>query len=345
MRVFYLFFFISGSSILFFACRPNNTSPVITGNWVNRFDAAFSSRTEAVCFTIGDTAFIGTGFDGTNTLTDFWKLTMSASGTDFTWTQTTSLPAAAARSSAVAFASSTRGYVVTGKASDGATRLKDTWEYDPAGSWTRKSDFGGTARFDAVAFAIHNQGYLCTGYDGGNTKDCWKYDPAADAWTQLTGFTGFKRSQAVAFVHANKGYIVTGLNNSVFPNDFWMYDPAISKWTQLRSISNVSTDGYDDQYTSIVRSNAAAFVMNAGNNTEKAYLCTGQNNALYKNVWEYNFETDLWTLHNDFEGGARTAAIGFSLHGRGFLSSGNVSSQVFSDFWEFHPEETYNAND
>ena len=341
IRLFYYAFFASSSLFLLYACTKSTSTTPTVGNWVNRFDADFSSRTEAVSFTIGDTAFVGTGYDGTNTLNDFWKLTVSATGTDFHWVQLASLPLSAARTSAVGFGTATRGYISTGKAADAATRLNDTWEYNPAtNSWTQKANFGGTPRYDAVAFSINNKGYITTGYDGNYTKDFWVYDPGADNWTQLAGFSGFKRSQAVAFVYQNKAYVCTGVDNTVYPNDFWVYDPTAGSWTQKRSISNVSTETYDDAYSSITRANGASFVMN-----DKAYLCTGQQGSLYKNVWEYDFASDLWVLKTDFEGGTRTGAVGFSIQKRGFLTSGNVSSQVFSDFWEFHPFEAYNAND
>jgi N-acetylneuraminic acid mutarotase len=341
MRLFYYALFTASSLFLLYACTKSTSTTTITGNWVNRFDAEFSSRTEAVSFTIGDTAYIGTGYDGTNTLTDFWKFSVSATGTDFYWKQVASLPDAAARTSAVGFATSTKGYVATGKAADGATRLNDNWEYNPlTNAWTQKSNFGGSARYDAVGFAINDKGYIATGYDLNYNKDFWVYDPVADSWSQLPGFSGFKRAQAVAWVYQNKAYIVSGLDNTIYPNDFWMYDPATAAWKQLRSISNVSTDSYDDLYTSITRANGVGFIM--GN---FGYLATGQQGSLYKNCWQYDFSKDLWQQVTDFEGGTRTGAVGFSVHDRGFITSGNVSSQVFSDFWELHPLETYNAND
>ena len=89
------------------------------------------------------------------------------------------------RGSAVGFSIGTKGYVGTGE--DGSGYTKDFCEYDPAGnaglgSWTTKTDFGGTARKDAVGFAI-TKGYIGTGYDGVYKKDFWEYDPAANTWT------------------------------------------------------------------------------------------------------------------------------------------------------------------
>ncbi len=122
-----------------------------------------------------------------------------------------------------------------------------------------------------------------------------------------------------------------------------MYNPSGSTWTQLRQIANVSTDNYDDNYN-IIRANAVSFVM-PSNGVAKGYVCTGESGALFKSVWEYDFASDLWIQKSDFEGGTRTGAVGFAVKQRGYLLTGNVSSQVFSDFWEFHPFEEYNQYD
>ena len=339
IRLSYYVLFCTSSFFLLYACTKSSSSTsTLVGNWLNRFDADFSSRTEAASFTIDDTAYVGTGFDGTSRLNDLWKLTVN--GTSFHWTQVASMPVSAARSNAVAFGANKKGYIATGLAADGATRLNDTWQFDPAtNSWTQKANFGGTARYDAVAFSVNDKGYITTGYDGNYTKDFWVYDPVADTWTQKAGFSGFKRKQAVAFVYKNKAYVCTGVDNTIYPNDFWSYDPAADAWTQLKSIANVSTDTYDDLYK-IIRANAVAFVMG-----DKAYVCTGESGSLFNDVWEYNFSNDTWAQKTNFEAGTRTGAIGFSIQQRGFISSGNVSSQEYSDFWEFHPSETYNVND
>jgi N-acetylneuraminic acid mutarotase len=335
-KVTYYLFFTGSALFLLFACTKSSSSTTLIGNWVNRFDFAGVSRTEAVAFTVGDVAYIGTGYDGSNRLGDFWKYGVDNN----TWVQVAGLNAGLERTSAVAFGTATKGYITTGLAADGVTKLKDTYEYDPvANTWTKKADFVGTARYDATAFSINNIGYVATGFDGNYTKDFYSYNPATDTWTVKQGFQGFKRKQAVSFVYGGKGYVVTGIDNTTYPNDFWVYDPTADTWSQKRAISNVSTDSYDDAYK-IIRANAVAFVMG-----DFAYVTTGESGALFKDTWEYDFSKDIWTQKTDFEGGTRTGAVAFAVKGRGFISTGNVSSQEYSDFWEFHPTEAYNAND
>jgi len=344
-KVTYYLFFAGSALFLLYACTKTGSSTTIIGNWVSRFDFDGVSRSEAVSFTIGDVAYVGTGYAGSGNATktndrlaDLWKYNVDNNS----WTVMASLPDSAARTNAVGFGTSTKGYISTGLAQDAITKLKDTWEYDPtANTWTKKADFAGTARYDAVAFSINNVGYIVTGYDGNYLKDFYSYNPAgAGTWTQLQSFQGYKRKAAVAFVYQNKAYVCTGQDNTTFPNDFWVYDPSGSgTWTQKRQIANVSTDSYDDSYN-IVRANAVAFVMGG-----KGYVATGENGSVFKTVWEYDFTGDQWTQKTDFEGGTRTGATGFTVKDRGFLLTGAQSSQVFSDFWEFHPNEDYNQYD
>ena len=290
-------------------------------------------------FTIGDTSYIGTGYDGTNRYTDFWAYDPVKNY----WIQKAQFPGAA-RNSAVGFTIGSKGYIATGY--DGLNRLTDNWEYNPAtNSWTQKADFAGTARYDAVAFGINDKGYITTGFDGGYTKDLWEFTPTGGtnnmgSWIQRVSLGGTKRSGAVAFVYNNKAYVVTGINNGTTVTDFWMYDPATAAWTQLRDISNTSSDTYDDDYSDIGRSNAVGFVIGS-----KAYITVGESGSYQKKTWEYDFASDLWTRKTSYERSERTGAVSFSVKGRGFVACGRNSTYYFDDIDEFQPTVTYSSND
>ena len=334
---------ILGFSIIISSCTKTNSLTVGTsGNWVRRSDFEGVTRSEASSFVIGTKAYIATGYDGTNRLQDLWSYDVAANS----WgAQLANFPGVA-RNSAVGFTAAGNGYVGTGF--DGVNRLKDFWQYNPAtNTWLPKADFGGNARQDAVGFGIVDKGYISTGYDGNYLKDIWQYDPAADAWTQQVSMGGTKRSGAVVFVYKNKAYVTTGANNgsSNDVNDLWVFDPTVatsatvSGWIEKRRISNVSTDTYDDAYN-IVRTNAVAFVMG-----DYAYITTGSNGSVLGTTWEYNFSTDVWVAKTAYEGVAREGAIGFSVSDRGYVTTGRSSTSPFDDIREFHPSETYNAND
>ncbi len=314
------------------SCKKSTPSPTTSGDFITRSELDGVARSEAVTFVIGDTAYLATGFDGLNRLNDVWKFDPVGG-----WNVKARFPGVA-RNSAVGFSIGSNGYLGTGY--DGANNLNDFWQFNPAlNTWTRKADFAGSPRYDAVGFGILNNGYISTGFDGNYLKDLWIYNPVADNWTQGVSLGGLKRSGAVAFVYNNKAYITTGNNNGSVStvNDLWMYDPSTLAWTAERKISNVSSDTYDDGYTSIVRNNAVAFVMGS-----KAYITTGlgASGADINDTWEYDFATDLWAQKSSFEGTARDGAVSFTVKARGFLGTGKNSTQPFDDLFEFDPNAT-----
>ena len=317
------------------SCHKSNTNTTITGNWVSKGEFNGVVRSEAVSFVINDTAYVGTGYDGNNRLTDIWAY--NADGDS--WYQKSDMPGTP-RNSAVAFAAAGKGYITTGY--DGVNMLKDTWEFDPiANTWTKKADFAGTPRYDAVAFGVGDKGYVGTGFDGTYLKDFYQYDPTADAWTLNIGYGGNKRKQAVAFVYQNKAYVATGVNNGSYQSDFWSYDPTASKWSQLRNTANTnSTETYDDAYGPIDRANAVAFIIG-----DKAYITTGEVPSLLASTWEYDFSKDLWAAKQDFERPARTGAVGFGVTKGGYVMTGLSSTLSYDDVNQFFPDKEYNAND
>ena len=299
----------------------------LIGNWIELSDFEGVPRTDAVAFSIGNKGYVGTGYDGSDRLNDFWEYDPQLNN----WTRKADFPGAP-RNGAVGFGTDTKGYIGTGY--EGVNRLKDFWEYDPAtNTWVQISDFGGTARYGAVAFAIDNKGYIGTGYDGNALKNFWEYDPSTDQWTQKLSLGGGKRRDAVAFVIEGKGYICTGIDNGVYEDDFWEYDPVADKWNSKRSIVDRSDEDYDDDYTSIIGINKVAFSING-----KGYVATGGTGTAGTNVWEYNPISDLWEQKTSLEASGRIEAVGFSIGDLGYITTGRNGSYYFDDMWGFEPK-------
>ena len=304
------------TNLSFVGCSSDDDD--FLGNWVQMADFDGIQRTEAVCFTINNKAYIGTGYDIDNEerLTDFWVYDADK---DY-WKQIASFPGKA-RNGAIAFSSSTKGYVGTGY--DGDSKLKDFYEYDPVlDTWTKKNDFPGTARYGATAFYVDGKGYLGTGYDDNYLKDFWSYDIDSDTWTQVTSIGGSKRRDAMNFILNGEAYVLSGLSNGAYLDDIYKYDTENDVWIELARISNYEDESYDDDYT-IARYKGATFVMDG-----KAYVATGiqGNNSL--ETWEYNASNDRWTQKTDFEGTSRSGAVGFTLNNEGYIATGDRKSVV-----------------
>ncbi len=275
-----------------------------TGGWtkVTAMPLAAGLRYNAVAFAAAGKGYVGTGYDGTNLLSDFWQFDPAGSTT------------------------TTVGTVVT----------------TTVGSWKRVADFptpNGTGRYGAVAASISDIGYVGTGYDGNNQNDFYKYDPTANTWTALTaGFPGTKRIGATAFVINGQMFLGTGINNNLYVTDFWAYNPVGSgTWTQKRNLANISnsTESYD--YSAVARAYASSFVIgNIG------YVTVGSNSAVRTDCQAYDPTLDTWTATNPFTftgggGAGRNSAVSFSIGNYGYVGTGYNGSQRFDDFWKFDP--------
>jgi N-acetylneuraminic acid mutarotase len=315
------------------SCDDNEEADLI-GNWVELSDFDGVPRSDAVGFVVGDKAYVGTGYDGSDRLSDFWQYDPEMNY----WTQKADFPGVS-RNGAVGLGTSTKGYIGTGY--DGENRLKDFYEYDPSGNtWSRKADFGGSARHSATGFAIGDKIYIGTGYDASFLKDFWEYDLVTDTWTQKVSIPGSKRRDAAGFSLNGKGYLLTGVDNGSYDPDFYEYDPNTGLWTKLNSISDVTDYSFDDDYTTLTGNSKVVFTVSG-----KAYLATGGQGSAGSVIWEWDPTTDRWTEKADFEGTARTEAVGFGIGNRGYVTTGRSSSYFFDDIWAFDPDDAADTND
>ncbi|MGE0076805.1 MAG: Kelch repeat-containing protein [Bacteroidales bacterium] len=323
------------------SCNDDDAEDLV-GNWVDRYEFEGVARSHAVSFTIGDKAYVVSGYDGVEReyLQDCWEFNPESNQ----WTRMDSFPGIG-RTGSCAFVVNGKGYVVGGYDGENEDKLKDVWEFNPSAAkgsqWSAKNDFVGTARYGAVAFTVNGSGYICSGYDGSHLKELWQYDPTGDSWNQKASIPGSKRYNASVFVINDIAYVFGGNSNGQYVDDFWAYDYSTDTWTAKRDIADNDDDNsYDDDYDSIVRECGATFVING-----YGYVATGYSNGVINTTWEYDPSTDLWTEKTGLEGTARTNAIGITVNNRGFILTGRASSSYFDDVWEFHPFEDQVDND
>lgn len=293
---------------------------IAQGTWLQRADFGGNPRFYAVGFSIGDKGYLGTGY--TNTYEnygysdDFWEYDPVAD----TWTQKADF-GGIGRVYAVGFGIGNKGYIGLGEYFNGATAVlcKDFWEYDPAANkWTRKTDFGGTARTQAAGFNINDKAYVGTGRDvSGATKDFWEYDPAANIWVQKADFSGSSRSDAKGFSIGDKGYIGIGWDGTL-KKDFWEYDHVANSWRQKAD------------FTGMGRIDAVGFSI--GN---KGYIGIGYGSG--NDFWEYDPLVNMWMQKQNFPGNATDGAVGFSIGSKGYMGTGE-GADLYKDFWEYIPD-------
>ncbi len=265
--------------------------------WMQIADFGGTARSGATGFFINNAIsveqyfYVGTGNDGTNRK-DFWRYSWYFN----TWQQVADF-GGTARSGAVGFSIAenglvTKGYVGTGN--DGNNN-NDFWEYTPSpiNTWTRKANFGGTARTNAIGFSINADGYIGTGNDGTNKNDFWKYNVSTNKWIQMANVGGFGRTKATGFVINNLAYIGLGVTNRGSTNDFWEYNPGTNLWLQKESFYGTPRYG------------AVGFAIG-----DKGYVTTGNDGANQNDLWEFG---DSYTYK--WSNGSTTPAITTNISG------------------------------
>lgn len=335
------------AAVMLSGCSRNDSDTELVGNWSKLLTFKGQTRLQATGFVINDSAYVGTGFrpDVAPESSRFKDLFVYDPVKD-NWGQRADMPdAALPRSGAVGMAIGGKGYIGTGTTTAGLNNnLNDFWEFNPqTNSWSRKANFPGTPRQGAVAFSVKGVGVIATGRDqGGYLYDAWRFKPgSSDAdpgtWSPASDVPKSKKWHATAFVIADKAYVAGGNDGQEDLDELSMYDADADTWTSKRSTSNESDDSYDDEYTDVTRSSAAAFVLN-----NKAYLCTGTSgSSILSTVWEYEPTGDQWTKKQAFEGNARFGAVGFTVKGKGYLCTGGSSSSGTEDNWTFDPNAEY----
>ena len=201
--------------------------------WSQKADFAGSGRYCAAGFSISNKGYIVAGY-AYGYMQDFWEY----DPVENKWTQKADF-GGAARYGAAAFIIGSKGYAGAGLVN--STRLSDFWEYDPTvgpnGTWTQKTDVGGTAI--NVSFTIGNKGYVglgTTGYLRG-TKEFWEYEPTCYP-TPVKVSSNYFDAVQTAYNSAASSSTVQ-IQNHLFTEDLSLN----------RDITTILDGGYICQYT------------------------------------------------------------------------------------------------
>ncbi len=219
------------------------------------------------------------------------------------------------------------GYVGTGRISpSGSVLVKDFFQYNAAqNTWQQLTDFPGSGRRGAIGFAIDGYGYIGT---GSFTNDIYRYDPSNDSWTQVANVPGGGRMSAIGFELGGEGYVGTGYRTDVgwSSTDFHKYDPTTDSWVQIDDV------GIDPINGPRPRMESTGFSLNG-----KGYVITGvtiSSGDNYRDFWEYDPATDLWTELEEFPGTARRYMSATTLNGCAYMGLGTNGTN-FKDFWRW----------
>lgn len=195
----------------------------VTNTWTQKSPFPSIAKHGAVCFVIGNSAYIGLGYDNSgNVYSDFWEY----NSTTDTWTQKANF-IGAARTHTGFFSLNGKGYVGLGLINWNTPLAKDFYEYNPnTNTWAQKGDFPGVERYVPFSFANSTNGYIGGGEivypTTTNLSDFWEYNSTNDVWTKLSDYGGGKIHAAKSFVINNTGYV--GAGGYGYKVELWRFD-------------------------------------------------------------------------------------------------------------------------
>lgn len=233
-----------------------------TDIWTQKADIPGSARRDAVSFTIGNYAYVGSGMDSVSaptgiTLKDFWRYNPLTNA----WTAVADFPGMGGNGVyfSSGFSVAGKGYICGGKTGS-ATYSSQLWEYKPSNNqWIQRASFPGGVRYQMASFVVGTKAYVGMGIDQNiYKKDMYCYDPGANLWTPIAPFPAYERGAASTFSLEERGFICLG-NNGGLLGDLIEYNPKTDAWT-LRAA-----------YGGSERKSAIAFTID-----NKAYVGTGK---------------------------------------------------------------------
>lgn len=148
---------------------------------------------------------------------------------------------------------------------------------------------------------------------------------AQDFWVQKDSVNGPSKAACGSFVIQNEGYVLGGLDDFGFKRKMYSYDQSQDDWDDEMSIGGPNGDGLD---------RASATTFSIGN---QGYICLGQGetNPYFKDLWEYDWDTQSWSQKADFIGSARRQAISFTIDGIAYVGTGQDATGLLKDFYKF----------
>lgn len=289
--------------------------------WTQITDFPSTERDDGTVFTIGDTAYCGTGLTPWwAPLGDFHKFNLN----NETFQSTSPLPIGKERQYATGFSANSKGYIFGGF--DGTNYLNDLWQFDPINNtWTALTSLPDLGRSGMVSMVLGDTAYFI----GGKTtienalNEVWAYQINEDIWVQKNNLPFGKRWRSASTTLNGIGYFGFGRDEiDQNQNDFYQYTPETDSWITLSNFPDVGRS-----YNALTSFNS------------KIYMLFGTNdlNEKYKDIWEYNPLINAWQFISNLLSAGRRGGMCFSGINGIYYTTGLNDVERLKETWRFNP--------
>lgn len=147
-----------------------------------------------------------------------------------------------------------------------------------------------------------------------------------DQWIAKDSINGQPRSAACSFVVEGEAFTMTGLDESGFRRKMYSYSYWVNDWDDESALGGLNGSG-------LSRGSASSFSIG-----DKGFICLGQGdtNPYFKDLWEYNPDTQVWTQMADFIGSPRRSAVSFTINLLGYVGTGKDETGYKKDMYSYN---------
>lgn len=194
-------------------------------------------RAGAICFALGDTAYVVSGRQADGQYSSTMMLYIPSENQ---WIHSIATPLKV-RVHGVGCCNGNAAYIGLGYAGGSIynddTHLRDWWRFEPQErSWTRLADFPSDKTVSAVAFA--NEQYVWVGFGfNGFSDELWRYSIAGDIWEPVSPRHPWPARLMAPVAVQMDGRLFQGTGfRTRSRNDWWEFIPESQEWERRKSL-------------------------------------------------------------------------------------------------------------
>lgn len=191
-------------------------------------------------------------------------------------------------------------------------------------TWTKKSVFRDTARYNHTVFTLNDRIYVCGGRDslGNNFNSLYEYNPTTNAWSSKKAFPGPPRRGLISFSNDTFAFVGLGFDGVTTFQDLYRYDYLLDKWDTMTNYP-----GQGGRNTMATSLNNYAYV--GGGN----FNSSGPKN----DFWQYDMVNDSWIKKANLGMGVCASGIAFTIDSIIYMGLGNNGSNNLRLLYGYNP--------
>ncbi len=292
-------------------------------NWVQTDPFPGTPRDDGSAFTIGNTAYFGSGLEvGWQPTRDFYAYSFAEG-----WSPIASLPEGNARQYACGCADGAHGYIFGGAGAN-SSYFNDLWRYAPdTDTWTAMSPLPAAGRSGMACFEMDGKLYVVGGRTDEDTytAEGWMYTIESDSWEQIADYPGGPVWRLQAGVQGTAGNRAVFVSTGLKPDG--SYHGAVFAYLE-------ATEGWSGPLGNLPGGGRMYAAMGTYQNTAVLFGGQDEDDNFMNDLWSWQWNGLLWEELNGLPSTARRGGMLVNLNGDLIYTTGlNPDFERIQETW------------